>query len=95
MSVNSQDARVKAERIQDHVEANLPSILHAIEARIRGLETREELIRIDLGDDGTICVDLAAGTAQVGAPDLSAPTSTLTVSPRFMARVMNGKSRFS
>jgi ectoine hydroxylase-related dioxygenase (phytanoyl-CoA dioxygenase family) len=68
----------------------LGSILGAIEARIERIPKRAELIRIDLGEHATILVDLAAGTVSAEASQQVIPTTTLSTSPRFMARVMNG-----
>jgi len=90
MSLEALEASDRFDRPYGHVGANLESIRRAMKTRVRNMPPRPELIRFELGDDAAILVDLATGTVCEGAPQDLSPTTTLSTSLRFMARVMNG-----
>ena len=77
-------------RSRIRVEPNRHSIKNALSERVPHLPKRDERICVDLDEGEVFVIDLAAGIVSDSVPSDSSATVSFSVTPRIMARFLNG-----
>jgi ectoine hydroxylase-related dioxygenase (phytanoyl-CoA dioxygenase family) len=90
MSVMTMESESKVAELTARVDGDLGSVRAALAARVAQLPRRDEHILVELGDGLEIAADLSTGTVSESAATTNQPVTTLTVAPRYLARLMNG-----
>jgi len=90
-AVVSAPTAVYARGRQEWVDANLRPVRDAITARVASMPASDLRLIIDLGEDGSFVVDMVTRTVSDDvSPPGSAPTVTVSTTPRCMAHLLNG-----